>query len=374
MTILKELQFIIDNIPSYIFWKDRNSIYHGCNTAFAHSAGLDSPEDIVGKTDFDLPWTHEESVFYRKVDKEVIDLGVKQLDIEEPQTIDGSVRWLSTNKIPLYNDTNEIVGILGTYEDITKRKNLELALAAQAKKMEKKNIELEDLNRSLSLKNKQLEELTYITSHDLQEPIRAINTLTKYLVNNNKNKFDTRTSQSLQFLEESSDRMSELVKGLMDYAKIGRIAEPELVDCNEIVNNVLKDLSLTIEDLSASFEIGHLPVLTAHKTEIRLLFQNLISNSLKFRKKQEKPKIEISVCADNDAYKFSVKDNGIGFEAKNINRIFQMFQRLHKREEYGGTGIGLAHCKRIVELHKGEIWAESIFGKGSTFYFTLQKI
>ena len=138
MTILKELQFIIDNIPSYIFWKDRNSIYHGCNTAFAHSAGLDSPEDIVGKTDFDLPWTHEESVFYRKVDKEVIDLGVKQLDIEEPQTIDGSVRWLSTNKIPLYNDTNEIVGILGTYEDITKRKNLELALAAQAKKMEKK--------------------------------------------------------------------------------------------------------------------------------------------------------------------------------------------------------------------------------------------
>lgn len=371
---IKELQFILDNIPTTIFWKDKNSVYLGCNKSFAESAGLDNPLDIVGKTDFDLPWTRKQSIFFRKVDKEVMEAGEKQLGIEEPLTInDGSTIWLSTNKIPLYNDANELIGILGTYKDITQKKELELALANQAEKLAKKNIELEHLNTNLSQKNKQLEELTYITSHDLQEPIRTMNVLAKRLANKNKDKFDARTNQSLKFLEESSDRMSELVKGLMDYGKIGRISEPELVDCNEIVNNVLKDLSPTIEALSADFDIGHLPVLTAYKTEIRLLFQNLISNALKFRKKQGKPKIEISADADNDTYKFFVKDNGIGLEEENIDRIFQIFQRLHKRDEYTGTGIGLAHCKRIIELHQGEIGVESIFGEGSTFHFTLKK-
>jgi len=371
---VNELQFILDNIPTFIFWKDKNSVYQGCNVNFAESAGLDKPSDIVGKTDFDLPWTRKEATFFRKVDKEVMELGVKQLGIEEPQTIKGgSIRWLSTNKIPLYNNANKVVGILGTYEDITHRKELELAVADQAKKMTGKSIELENLNINLYRKNKQLEELTYITSHDLQEPIRTISVLAKYLANNNRDKFDAKTNQSLKFLEESSNRMSELVKGLMDYGKIGRISELELVDCNEVVSDVLKDLSPTIEELSASFEIGHLPVLAAYKTEIRLLFQNLISNALKFRKKQSKPEIKIRADADNDMYKFSIKDNGIGLESKNINKIFQIFQRLHKRDEYAGTGIGLAHCKRIVELHQGEIWVESIFGEGSTFHFTLKK-
>lgn len=369
----KELQFILDNIPTFIFWKDKNSVYQGCNMTFAKSAGLEDPLDIVGKTDFDLPWTREESIYYRKVDKEVMELGVKQLGIEESQTLDGSIKWLSTNKIPLYNEANDVVGILGTYEYITHRKELELALAEQAEKMAEKNIELKDLNENLSQKNKQLEELTYITSHDLQEPIRTISVLAKRLADKNSDKFDARTNQSLKFLEESSDRMSKLVKGLMDYAKIGRISELGLVDSNEVVNHVIKDLSPTIEKLSASFEITHLPVLTGYKTEIGLLFQNLISNALKFRKKQGKPEIKISAIPEGDKYKFSITDNGIGFEPENKDRIFKMFQRLHKRDEYTGTGIGLAHCKRIVELHQGEIWVESTLGKGSTFHFTLRK-
>ena len=126
------LQLVLNNIPSYVFWKDRNSTYLGCNLKFAKSAGLDSPIEIIGKTDYDLPWSKEESDFFRKIDKEVMDSRIPQVNFEEPQTInDGSTKWLRTSKIPLFDENDNVIGILGTYEDITERKQMELELIAK---------------------------------------------------------------------------------------------------------------------------------------------------------------------------------------------------------------------------------------------------
>ena len=162
------LKLVMDNIPSYVFWKNRDSIYQGCNQNFAESAGLASSDDIIGKSDYDLPWSKEESDYFVKIDKEVMGSGEVQLDFEEPITIqNGQTKWIRTSKVPLRNQSNDIIGILGIFEDITERKEMEFELKNH-------NNSLKNLNSKLKLINQDLEQFAYATSHDLQEPIRMI--------------------------------------------------------------------------------------------------------------------------------------------------------------------------------------------------------
>jgi light-regulated signal transduction histidine kinase (bacteriophytochrome) len=168
--------------------------------------------------------------------------------------------------------------------------------------------------------------------------------------------------------------MKVLIKDLLDYSRIGGKKDKEKVDCNIILQQVLADLDVAIKETSTEIKTGPLPVFYGYPTEIKLLFQNLIINAIKFRKKEVSPRIKIDAVRNNGHWKFACNDNGIGIEREHRDRIFIIFQRLHTRTEYEGSGIGLAHCKKIVELHGGRIWIESEPGEGSTFYFTISQI
>jgi light-regulated signal transduction histidine kinase (bacteriophytochrome) len=167
--------------------------------------------------------------------------------------------------------------------------------------------------------------------------------------------------------------MRRLVQDLLDYSRLGRQRILEPIDCNLVVQEVLSDLTMSIQESLAVINIDPLPVISGYATEIKQLFQNLLSNSLKFRKPGVPPVISISVAPKEEHWQFHVTDNGIGIDEKYWERVFVIFQRLHTKNEYAGTGIGLAHCKKITELHNGKIWIDSTPGNGSTFYFTVRK-
>ena len=369
-----DLQFILNHIPSFIFWKDRNSVYMGCNMNFARSAGFSHPREVVGKTDFDLPWSEEESLFFRKIDQEVMTSGMPQLNIEEPQTIEGGHhRWLLTNKIPLRNSQGEVTGVLGTYEDITERKQMALKLEEQATQLKSSNERLHVLNRKLIQQNEQLEEFTYIATHDLKEPLRTINGYSGLLQRQDLKLPESSIQQGLAFLQEASQRMSQLVTGLMNYASIGRTHSQSRVDCNVLLEQVLRDCARLIQDTQAQIHLDQLPILIGYREELECLFKNLMENALSYRKQEVSPIISLSSSESATYHFFTLSDNGIGIPEAHQRKIFQVFRRLHRNEKYPGVGIGLAMCKKIVELHEGEICVDSREGEGSIFTFSLKK-
>jgi two-component system, sensor histidine kinase len=223
----------------------------------------------------------------------------------------------------------------------------------------------------LERKNKELEQFAYVASHDLQEPLRTTTGFVEALRKQYKGKLDEHADRYLDYIAQSSDRMKTLIKDLLDYSRIGREKQFVPVNCNVMLAEVLSDLDTVIRESQAVINVGELPVVNAFPTELKLLFQNLISNSIKFRRRGIAPLIRVDVQQRNGYWKFSVHDNGIGIDPSHQDRIFIIFQRLHNRDVYEGSGIGLAHCKKIVELHGGEIWVESAAGKGSTFFFTI---
>ena len=228
-------------------------------------------------------------------------------------------------------------------------------------------------NEKLQFKNKELEQFVYVASHDLQEPLRTTAGFVDLLTQRYSGKLDEKADKYLAFISDATARMRVLIKDLLDLSKIGTKGELQKVDCNTILTNVLADLTVAIQDASADIQFGELPVINGYPTEIKLLFQNLLINAIKFRKKDGLPKINIAVEKTADYWQFAISDNGIGIDQKNSEKIFDIFQRLHTRTEYEGAGIGLSHCKKIVELHKGRIWVASAPGMGSTFYFTIHQ-
>ena len=227
--------------------------------------------------------------------------------------------------------------------------------------------------KKLQQKNKELEQFLYIASHDLQEPLRSIRSMLELIKLELNDKLDEQTTVFMDLVDASANRMSDLVKGLMDYARLGNKKEVASTDLNELLMNVKSDIGQLIEKSNAQIEHSELPILEIHPVEIRLLFQNLLSNAIKFRKPDTAPHISINATEKGSFWQFEVKDNGIGIKEDYLQKIFIIFQRLNKKEEFEGTGIGLAHCMKIVSLHGGELWAESTFGEGSHFYFTLPK-
>jgi PAS domain S-box-containing protein len=227
--------------------------------------------------------------------------------------------------------------------------------------------------RELESKNQELEQFAYISSHDLQEPINTIIGLIKALEENHKDKLGPEALGYIKYISESSQRMTSLITDLLEYSRIGHSGTMETVDSSEIMQDALKDLKARIDSSMARIDIGPLPRVSGNKLELRLLFQNLLSNAVKFRRKDVQPSISISARNEGALIHFSISDNGIGIDPKHLERVFIIFQRLNSRQEYEGTGIGLAHCKKIVEMHGGTIWVESAPGQGSTFHFTLPK-
>lgn len=229
-------------------------------------------------------------------------------------------------------------------------------------------------NEELEKKNKELEQFVYIASHDLREPLRTTTSFVQLLERQYKGRFDEKADMYLQYITDSSERMKVLIDDLLDYSRIDKQREAEPVDCGLLLKEVLTDLNVAIQETNAVITAGPLPVINAYRTQLKQLFQNLVFNAIKFRQKNLAPVINISAEPKDDYWQFSITDNGIGIDSKNQEKVFGMFQRLHSRKDYEGSGIGLAFCKKIVELHQGTIWVESAVGEGSTFHFTIKNV
>jgi signal transduction histidine kinase len=232
---------------------------------------------------------------------------------------------------------------------------------------------LKDSLAVIQAKNKDLEQFTYVASHDLKEPLRTISNYIEVIEDDCSDQLDEHAKTYLGKITRAADRMRALIDYLLDFSRLGRDRKFGFVDCNRLLAEVITDLSRLIEANQAIITIGDLPSLLANEIQLRQLFQNLISNAIKFKRKDILPEIVIKHIANKATHEFHISDNGIGIESKHFGRIFQMFQKLNKDQDFEGYGIGLANCNRIVELHGGQLWVESEPGHGSTFKFTLQK-
>ncbi|MBE99215.1 ATP-binding protein [Flavobacterium coralii] len=242
--------------------------------------------------------------------------------------------------------------------DITERKQYEDIIKQQV--------------TELQFKNQELEQFNYIASHDLQEPLRTVSNYIQLLEEDYPEQVTDEIKVHLCAMDAAIVGMSTLVKSLLIFGKLGRNKKMTLIDCSELVENVLSDLSSLISSKNAVIKIeGKLPILNGYETELRLLFQNLINNAIKFTAPGTAPFVTISCREDKGFYSFYIADNGIGIDPQYNEKIFHIFQRLNKAEDYEGHGIGLAHCKKITEMHGGRIWAEPRPGGGTVFTFTI---
>ena len=234
--------------------------------------------------------------------------------------------------------------------------------------------DLKNTLKELKRSNKELEQFAYVSSHDLQEPLRTIASFTQLLERRYKGKFDSDADEFMDYIVEAAVRMKEQIEGLLEYSRIATKEEEfEPTDTNQILNQTIDALNSSINESKAEIVIDELPVVTGNSGQLQRVFQNLISNAIRFRKCEEPLKIHISAneSEDEKEYVFSVQDNGIGIENEYIERIFTIFQKLHTRDVYKGTGIGLSIVKRIIERHGGRVWVESEYDVGSIFYFTI---
>lgn len=240
--------------------------------------------------------------------------------------------------------------------------------------LSKNKIQLERLNKELLIKNQELERFTSIASHDLQEPLRTIGNMTQLISKKYHDSFDDQGKKILDYVTTATNRMTIMIKGLLEFSRIGNKRGTIKVDCQDLVNDIILDFDSALKAVDGKVLINNLPSVYGNPVELRLLFQNLISNGLKFRKSGVSPIIKVTAKESITHFEFFVKDNGIGIDIEDYGKIFFIFQRLHPTEEYDGTGLGLAYCRKIVELHGGKIWIDSEVGVGSSFNFTLAKI
>ena len=256
-------------------------------------------------------------------------------------------------------NTGDSTLILASVIDITKRKEQEATINQQVLELQNKNEELEQFN--------------YIASHDLQEPLRTVSNFIQIIEEDYGKELNPEIKLYLEHINLATGRMSMLVRSLLDFARLGKNRQLVYVDCNDVLKDVVSDLNGLISASGAEVRYSIMPHLYAYRLELRLVFQNLINNAIKFRKNDVVPIIKIHCHEEKDYYEFWVSDNGIGINPRYFERIFQIFKSLHKDGEFEGHGIGLAHCYKIVGLHMGKIWVESEPGEGSIFKFTISK-
>jgi signal transduction histidine kinase len=249
------------------------------------------------------------------------------------------------------------------------------ALKEKLMRQQKREAELAaaEFTRELQRSNAELEQFAYIASHDLQEPLRMVASYTELLGEQYRGKLDDKADKYIGYAVDGARRMQLLIRALLDFARVSSQAKPlQLTDSTNSLTAVLAVMRTAIANSKAEIVRGELPTIMVDAQQLEQVFQNLIANALKFRGERS-PRVEIQAETSGGMWQFSVADNGIGIDKENAGRLFQMFQRLHTRDEYEGTGIGLAISKRIVERHGGRIWFDSVPGEGTTFRFTIPK-
>lgn len=257
--------------------------------------------------------------------------------------------------------------MIGATQDISKLRENEIQL-------KRLNEELENRARELAISNHELEQFAYIASHDLQEPLRMVTSFLSQIDKKYGNIIDAKGKQYIHFAVDGAKRMRQIILDLLEYSRVGKTEDSmDEVDVKALLKDIISLHRKQIEETHAKIEMKDLPTLKIYRTPLQQIFQNLLSNALKYKNKGKSPIIKISAEETPTHWQFTVKDNGIGIKADYFDKIFIIFQRLHTKNEFSGTGLGLAIVKKIVESLGGQIWVESEEGIGSTFYFTIKK-
>ena len=394
------LQAILNNAPSVIYLKEPEGPMLLVNREFETIFNLTSAE-VIGKSDRDL-FPEDIAAGFAKNDRRVVETRQSLQTEEVVVQADGKLHTYLSIKFPLLDPQGRVIQIGGIATDITIRKQAEHLLQKTNEELEKRvkqrtaklkrvnaNLEAEIVERQeserklsqtaseLKTSNRALQDFAYVASHDLQEPLRKIQAFGDRLQVKYAEELGEQGQDYLRRMRNAAERMQSLIRDLLVYSRITTKIQPFVsTDLNVIVKEVLSDLETRIEQTSGQVHVGELPTIEADPLQMRQLFQNLIGNALKFHRPELAPIINISqvrVESSESMVKLQIKDNGIGFDEKYLDRIFTPFQRLHGRSEYEGTGMGLAICRKIVERHGGFLAAQSSPERGSTFTIALPK-
>jgi PAS domain S-box-containing protein len=323
------------------------------NPAFCELLGY-AHEEVIGMPLYDL-LDHDPAEIDRNIEATAVgasrDVGERRY-----RRRDGSLLHAVSNGSAMIHEGRKVISIL--MHDVTERKQAEMRLEAL----------VEELRRS----NAELEQFAYVASHDLQEPLRMVSSFTQLLQRRYEGRLDETADEFIGYAVDGATRMQALINALLEYSRVGTRGGPfAAVDTQRVLDAAVANLRNAVEESGAEVAFDGLPAVLGDEVQLMQLFQNLVANAIKFRG-EERPLVRVEARRQGGAWLFSVEDNGIGIPAEYRERIFVIFQRLHGREEYSGTGIGLALCKKIVERHGGKIRVESEPGRGSTFYFTLR--
>lgn len=348
LDLVREGILVRDLYGTIVYWN------HGAATMYGWSK-----EQALGKVSHQL-LKAEYSMALPDIEKEVMRNGFWEGDVVHV-TRGGTrlmveCRWTLTR-----TERGKPEGFLEVHRDITMRRQAELALQAK--------------NDALARSNNELEQFAYVASHDLQEPLRMVSNYTQLLAKRYRDRLDADANEFIDFAVDGAKRMQDLINDLLQYARVERRPRDfRPMAAETIVSDALANLAGAIGESGASIDVDALPTLTCDASQLTQVFQNLIGNAIKFRKPDRAPVIKVTAMREGEAWRLSVADNGIGIEPRFFERIFQMFQRLHGRGEYSGTGIGLALCKKIVERHGGQMRVASAPGHGATFSFTIPDV
>lgn len=348
---------LVEMSPDIIVIHQNGKIVYA-NPAIAKLLTTATPEDLIGMDVFKLIHPDFHTVVQQNIEN---DLEGKLTPTTEVRIVRGDgtlVTFEGRGRRILYKGNPAIQVVL---RDVTERKAAELQLREYA----------ENLERS----NEDLELFASIATHDLQEPIRGIVSYSELLLSQCREGQSPQTEQYLKIIESAGLRMNTLVSDLREYSRVRSQATPFVpVDMGTILSNALNNLQLAIHETRASITYDQLPVVLADGTQMTQVFQNILNNAMKFRREGVVPDIQISVAPSDGMWQVAIRDNGIGIPQEYYSKIFVLFERLHRRDAYPGTGLGLALCKRIIERHGGRIWVESEVGAGSTFFFTVPMV
>lgn len=365
------LSEIIDTMPDLIFLKDAEGRFVLDNRAHRRYLGVQPGETLAGKAPHDI-YPRDIATRHEADDRHVLSTGApirNRVEVARPAA--PNIHWLSTTRMPLRDATGKVVGLVGVSTDITQRKEDEEKLQQFAERLERSNAELQNF--------------ASVASHDLQEPLRKIQAFGDRLAAKCGEQLGEQGRGYLDRMQNAAQRMQTLIQDLLQLSRVTSRAQPFTpCDLGRIVNEVVSDLEVRIEQTGGKVEVGELPTIDADPLQMRQLFQNLISNALKFHKPGEPPVVRITsemVWATDHSLpgakpreplvEITIEDNGIGFDPKFAEQVFVVFQRLHTKQEYEGTGIGLAVCRKITDRHGGRIVAKSEEGRGATFTITL---
>ncbi|WP_111684506.1 sensor histidine kinase [Winogradskyella tangerina] len=344
---------IIANMNLGLVEVNNDDVIQMVNQSFVEMSGYDEDE-LIGNKGGELLIADKSSDVIKQENQKRLEGQSNSYELVVKNKT-GDIRYWLISGAPNYDLKGNVIGSIGIHLDITEFKNLQF----QKEKL------LEKLERS----NEELQEYAHIVSHDLKSPLRSIDALVQWIKEDNKGEFDDATTQNFELIETTLEKMEQLISDVLEYSSItADLKDRSSIDLNALVED-LKQILFVPEHISINI-LNKLPTIEGDKTKLQQLFQNLISNAIKFNDK-ENGLIEIDVEEQKSYYQFSIKDNGVGIEKKHHEKIFKIFHALNKSKE--STGIGLSIVKKIVDLYKGEIWLSSTPNEGTTFFFTIKK-